>query len=101
MAPALESDVSGMPGCYVLLHRTYASIISFFPRTRKRGPSLDEANSTPTARGLDPVVSKMMRVAGAFTATVRLGRERTVGVRYADSVVTREPRESMYVTVGY
>ena len=101
MAPALESDVSGTLGCYVLLDRTYASTTSFFARTRKRGPSLDEANSTPTARGLDPVVSKMMRVTGAFTETVRLGRERTVGVRYADSVVTRVPRELMYVTVGY
>ena len=63
------------------LHRTYASMTSSFARTRKRGPSLDEANSTPTARGLDPVVSKMMRVADAFTETVRFGRESTVGVR--------------------
>ena len=84
MAPALKSDVSGTLGCYVLLDRTYASTTSFFARTRKRGPSPDKANSTPTARGFDPVVSKMMRVAGVFTEIVRLGRERTVGVRYAD-----------------
>jgi hypothetical protein len=44
------------------------------------------------------VVSKVIRVTLVFTAIVKLGRERTVGVRYADSVVTRRPRESMYVT---
>jgi len=71
---------------------------SFFARTQNRGLSLDEANSTPTARGLDPEVSKMIRVALAFTATVKLERESTSGVRYADSVDTRRPRESMYVT---
>lgn len=80
---------------------TYASITSFFARTWKRGPYLDEANSTPTARGLDPEVSKIIRVALAFTATVKLGRESTAGVRYADSVVTRRPLESMYVTTNY
>ena len=78
--------------------KTYANITSFFARTRKRVLSLDEANSTATARGLDLVLSKMMRVALAFTATVKLGRESTSGVRYAESVDTRRPRESMYVT---
>jgi hypothetical protein len=77
---------------------TYVNITSFFARTRKLGPSLVGANSTPTARGLDPEVSKVMRVALAFTATVKLERESTSGVRYAESVDTRRPRESTYVT---
>lgn len=78
---------------------TYESITSFFARTRKRGLSSDEANSTPMARGLDPEVSKMIRVALAFTATVKLGRESTSGVRYAESMDTRRPLESMNVTI--
>jgi len=78
---------------------TYESMTSFFGRTQKRGLSLDEANSTPVARGLDPEVSNMIRVALAFTATVKLGRERTSGVRYAESMDTRRPLESMHVTI--
>jgi hypothetical protein len=77
---------------------TYESMTSFFARTRKRGPSLDEANSRPTARGFEPAVSKIIRVTLVFTAIVKFGRARTVRVRYADSVVTRRPWESMYVT---
>ncbi len=41
----------------------------------------------------------MIQVALAFTATVKLGRDSTSGVRYAESVDTRRPLESMNVTI--
>ena len=77
---------------------THESRTSFLAFTRKRGPFSLFANSTPTTRVWPSVVSKRSCVTLALTATVKFGRASTLGVRYADSVVTRRPFASMYVT---
>ena len=77
---------------------SYASTTSLLTRTRYRGPVVLWLNSTPTAFLASPIVSNKIRVAWAYTATLRLGRLRTSRVRYAVSVVTLRPTSSTYVT---
>ena len=96
-APALNTILSIMT-LRKNKKKPYAKTTSFFTRTQYFGPSRLRANSTPTAFFTSLVVSKRTLVTVEKMATFRLGRLRTSGVIYADSVVTRRPFLSIYVT---
>ena len=77
---------------------THDTTTSFLALTSYSSP-FRSLNCTPTARGALPsTVSSRTRVTCACVAIVRFDRASTSGVRYADSVVTRRPFESMNVT---
>ncbi len=88
---------------------THERRTSFLAPTNRTSPARDAANSTPTAR----LLTIRIFVTCAPVTTLRFGRARTEGVRYADlnmmslgdgterdrtySVETRLPIESMYI----
>lgn len=98
MAPALHPVIGVSANDRGRSHTTHDTTTSCFALTSYSSPFLF-LNCTPTALGALPgAVSSKTRVTCACVATVRFGRASTSWVRYADSVVTRRPCESMNVT---
>lgn len=61
--------------------KTHQRITSFLALALNEGPSGEEANSTPTARGWSLLLSKITLVTVAEMKTLRFGRLSTSGVR--------------------
>ena len=73
---------------------------SFLALASNLGPSREVVNSTPTARGSSPLLSKITLVTVAEVQTLKFGRLSTSGVRYEFSAVTRRPLGSTKLTDG-